>query len=109
MSLEATLDEDPTQIASILDHTNVDPAATAAEIRTLCREVREHGFCSAVVVPYHAPLAHECLDGAANVVAVVGFPYGIQNAPAKRAEVEALTPRRSPTPPGSLNRAVPTT
>jgi len=92
MSLEATLDADPTQIASILDHTNVDPAATAAEIRTLCREVREHDFCSAVVVPYHAPLAHERLDGAANVVAVVGFPYGIQNASAKRAEVEALRP-----------------
>ena len=90
MSLEATLRADPARVASIIDHTNVDPTATEAEIRTLCSEVLEHGFCSAVVVPYHAPLASELLAGEANVVAVIGFPYGIQNSAAKRSEVEAL-------------------
>ncbi|MDZ5811311.1 deoxyribose-phosphate aldolase [Halorubrum sp. AD140] len=90
MSLEDTLRDDPERIASILDHTNVDPTATEAAVRTLCEEVLEYGFCSAVVVPYHAPLASELLDGDANVVAVIGFPYGIQNSAAKRSEVEAL-------------------
>lgn len=90
MSLEDTLRDDPGRVASIIDHTNVDPTATEAEIRTLCEEVLEYGFCSAVVVPYHAPLASELLDGEANVVAVIGFPYGIQNSNAKRSEVEAL-------------------
>ncbi|EMA67840.1 deoxyribose-phosphate aldolase [Halorubrum aidingense JCM 13560] len=90
MSLEETLRADPGRIASIIDHTNVDPTATEAEIRTLCEEVLEYGFCSAVVVPYHAPLVSELLDGEANVVAVIGFPYGIQNSNAKRSEVEAL-------------------
>lgn len=90
MSLEDTLRDDPERIASILDHTNVDPTATEAAVRTLCEEVLEYGFCSAVVVPYHAPLARELLDGDANVVAVIGFPYGIQNSAAKRSEVEAL-------------------
>jgi deoxyribose-phosphate aldolase len=81
---------DPERIASIIDHTNVEPDATEADIRELCGEVREYGFCSAVVVPYHAELTAELLGDAANVVVVVGFPYGVQNARAKRAEVEAL-------------------
>ncbi|MEF8786578.1 MAG: deoxyribose-phosphate aldolase [Haloarculaceae archaeon] len=90
MSLEETLIDSPEQIASIIEHTNVDPTATEAEIRDLCLAVREYGFRSAVVVPYHAELASELLDGSANVVAVIGFPYGIQNSQAKRAEVTEL-------------------
>jgi len=82
--------EDPGRIASIVEHTNVDPAATEAEIRTLCQEVRDHDFRAAVVVPYHAPLAADLLGDRATVVAVIGFPYGIQNAPAKVAEAEGL-------------------
>jgi len=91
MSLNETLRDDPETVASIIDHTNVDPTATEAEIRELCAEVREYGFCSAVVVPYHARLADELVGDDANVVVVVGFPYGIQNSAAKRAEIEALT------------------
>ena len=90
MALEETLRDDPETVASIIEHTNVDPAATAAEIRELCGEVLEYGFRSAVVVPYHAQLADELLGDEANVVVVVGFPYGIQNSAAKRAEIEAL-------------------
>lgn len=90
MSLVDTLKDDPEQVASLIDHTNVDPTATEAEIRDLCQEVREYGFCSAVVVPYHAELAAELLGDQANVVAVIGFPYGIQNAEAKQAEASAL-------------------
>lgn len=82
---------EPERIASIIDHTNVEPNATEADIRELCGEVREYGFCSAVVVPYHAKLTAELVGDAANVVVVVGFPYGVQNAGAKRAEVEALS------------------
>ncbi|WP_418280865.1 deoxyribose-phosphate aldolase [Halorubrum sp. DTA98] len=90
MSLVSTLEDDPEAIVSIIEHTDVDPTSTEAEIRDLCAEVLEYGFRSAVVVPYHAELAHELLSGRANVVAVVGFPYGIQNSRAKREEVEAL-------------------
>lgn len=90
MSLEDTLLDDPTDVASLIDHTNVDPTATEAEIRDLCQEVLDHGFHSAVVVPYHAELADRLLDDRANVVAVIGFPYGVQNSTAKRDEVEGL-------------------
>lgn len=90
MSLEDTLRADPESVVSLIDHTNVEPDATDAEIRQLCEEVLEYGFCSAVVVPYHAELAARILGGRANVVAVIGFPYGIQNSQAKQREAEAL-------------------
>lgn len=91
MSMDADkLRAEPELIASIIDHTNVEPDATEAEIRELCEEVREYGFCSAVVVPYHAKLTAELVGDAASVVVVVGFPYGVQNTQAKRAEVAAV-------------------
>ncbi|MFO7925463.1 MAG: deoxyribose-phosphate aldolase [Halobacteriota archaeon] len=90
MSLFDALRDDPESVVSIIEHTNVDPAATEAEIRTLCEEVLEYGFRSAVVVPYHVELAQGILGDRANVVAVIGFPYGIQNSTAKRAEADAL-------------------
>lgn len=90
MSLEDTLLDDPTDVASLIDHTNVDPTATEAEVRDLCQEVLDYGFHSAVVVPYHAELADRILGDRATVVAVIGFPYGVQNSAAKRNEVEGL-------------------
>lgn len=86
----ADLRASPERVASLLDHTNVEPDATEAEIRTLCAEVREYDFRSVVVVPYYAELAAELVGESADVVAVVGFPYGVQNTPAKRAEATAL-------------------
>jgi deoxyribose-phosphate aldolase len=86
-----SLRADPTTVASIIEHTNVEPDATAADVRRLCTEVREYGFRSAVVVPYHAELAAELVGDVATVTVVVGFPYGVQNSRAKRAEVEALS------------------
>ena len=82
---------DPGRIASIIDHTNVEPDATEDDIHELCAEVRKYGFCSAVVVPYHVELAAELVGDIANVVTVIGFPYGVQNTRAKQIEVEALT------------------
>ncbi|ERH10222.1 MAG: deoxyribose-phosphate aldolase [halophilic archaeon J07HX64] len=90
MSLADTLTDSPEEVASLIEHTNVDPASTEAEVRALCEEVLEYGFHAAVVVPYHAELASKLLGDRANVVAVVGFPYGIQSSAAKRAETRAL-------------------
>lgn len=81
---------DPKRIASIIEHTNVEPDATEADIRKLCGEVREYGFCSATVVPYHAELAADLVGNVANVVVVIGFPYGVQNTRAKQIEAEAV-------------------
>jgi deoxyribose-phosphate aldolase len=92
MLTAADLEERPERVASLIDHTNVDPTAKEAEIRDLCEEVLEYDLCSAVVVPYHAELADELVGDEANVAAVVGFPYGVQNSAAKRAECAALDP-----------------
>lgn len=82
----------PGEIASIIEHTNVDPASTGDDVDALCEAVRVHGFRSAVVVPYHVERARDELGGVANVVTVVGFPYGIQPTSAKVAEVETVRP-----------------
>lgn len=89
--MDATeLRANPEKVTSLIDHTNVDADATEAAIHKLCKEVQEYEFCSAVVVPYHAELAAELLGDDANVVVVIGFPYGVQNSRAKVAEVEAV-------------------
>lgn len=85
-----TLREAPERVVELIDHTNVEPDSTAAEVRELCDEVLEYGFNAACVVPYHAELAAEILGDEADVVVVVGFPYGVQHSRAKRAEVEEL-------------------
>ena len=86
----ATLRETPERVAELIDHTNVEPDSTAAEIRQLCDEVLTYDLNAACVVPYHAELAADALGDEADVVVVVGFPYGVQNSRAKRAEVEEL-------------------
>lgn len=90
MSLAADLEANPDRVASLIEHTNVDPAASEGAIRDLCTEVREHDFRAAVVIPYHAPLAADLLADQAAVVTVIGFPYGTQNPEATVAEAEAL-------------------
>ncbi|MFB6207087.1 MAG: deoxyribose-phosphate aldolase [Haloglomus sp.] len=80
----------PGRVVELIDHTNVEPDATATEIRDLCEEVLEYDFNAACVVPYHAELAAEVLGDEADVVVVVGFPYGVQNPLAKRLEAEEL-------------------
>lgn len=85
-----TLRAEPERVVELIDHTNVEPDSTEAEIRELCEEVLEYGFNAACVVPYHAELAADILDDEADVVVVVGFPYGVQNPRSKRAEVEEL-------------------
>ena len=90
MVTASELRENPHQVAEIIDHTNVDPTATKSEIRTLCEEVLEYSFRSAVVVPYHAELSADILGDEANVGVVIGFPYGVQNGDAKQAEIEPI-------------------
>lgn len=90
MSLAEEIRRSPAQISSIIDQTNVDPVSTREDIRALCEDVRSYTFYSAVVVPYHVPLASEVLAGEAKVGTVIGFPYGVQSTEAKIAEARAV-------------------
>jgi deoxyribose-phosphate aldolase len=80
--------KNPALIAKYIDHTEVSPNSTAADIRKLCAEAKKYGFYLAMVLPYYAPLAKKLLRGTKIKVGVVmGFPFGAQCTEAKLAEL----------------------
>lgn len=77
----------PEQLASYFDHTLLSPAATADDIRRLCREAMDHGFFSVCVNPARVALASQTLrDSAVRVCSVVGFPLGASISSVKALE-----------------------
>jgi deoxyribose-phosphate aldolase len=78
------------ELAAYIDHTLLRADATAADIRRLCAEAREHRFHAVCVNGSRIEVARHCLeDSEVKVVAVAGFPLGAMEADAKRYEVEA--------------------
>ena len=72
-----------------LDHTLLKPDCTAAQIRQLCQEAKEHQFASVCVPPCYVALAAQQLAGTAVAVGtVVGFPFGYQATRVKFREAE---------------------
>ena len=70
-----------------IDHTNLKPAATAADIEALCADARKWEFASVCVNPAYVPLAKQCLEGSAvKVCTVIGFPLGQNTTNVKVAE-----------------------
>jgi deoxyribose-phosphate aldolase len=80
----------PAQLAAYLEHTLLKADATAGEIRQLCAEAREHGFCAVCINGSRIVEARHLLeDSDVKVVGVVGFPLGAMSGDAKRYETEA--------------------
>ena len=74
-------------LARYIDHTNLNPAAAADDIRKLCAEAREYGFASVCVNSSRVPLAASLLEGSTVAVCcVVGFPLGAMSSEAKAFE-----------------------
>lgn len=70
-----------------IDHTNLKPAATKADIEKLCADAREWDFASVCVNPCNIPLAKELLKGSTvKVCTVIGFPLGQNTTAVKVAE-----------------------
>ena len=64
-------------IAKCIDHTQLKPDASEADIKKLCAEARDFGFASACVSPIYVSLAAQLLSGSSvKVCTVVGFPLG---------------------------------
>lgn len=79
----------PEKLAAMIDHTLLKPDATADDIRILCREAREHAFCSVCVNPTYVSLAAKLLnDSRVRVCTVVGFPLGAGTSSIKVAETK---------------------
>ena len=66
------------RLLKMIDHTLLKQTATRAEIRKLCDEAREYGFCSVCVQPVYVAACNEFLRNAPQIriACVVGFPMG---------------------------------
>ena len=73
-----------------IDHTNLKPFATRADIEKLCADAREWDFASVCVNPCDVALAKELLAGSDVLTCtVIGFPLGRNTTAVKVAEAEA--------------------
>lgn len=65
------------EVAKWIDHTNLHPDATPADIADLCSEAVDYGFATVCVNPVQVPLAAEqCRGSGVEVCTVAGFPLG---------------------------------
>ncbi|HHP7238596.1 deoxyribose-phosphate aldolase [Longibacter sp.] len=72
-------------LAARIDHTQLRPEATDADIEATCHEAIDHQFASVCIAPSNVPLANELLDGSGVAVCtVIGFPHGA-NQPSTKA------------------------
>ncbi|MGD0614930.1 MAG: deoxyribose-phosphate aldolase [Verrucomicrobiota bacterium] len=80
----------PGQLASYIDHTLLNAAATAGDIEQLCAQARQHGFWGVCVNGCRVELACHLLDDSdVKVSCVAGFPLGAMSGDAKRIEIES--------------------
>ena len=72
-----------------IDHTNLKPFATRADIEKLCADARAWDFASVCVNPCDIALAKELLAGSDIMTCtVIGFPLGQNTTAVKVAETE---------------------
>ncbi len=65
------------EIASFIDHTQLNAWATEDDIKKLCEEAKKYGFASCCVNPFYVPLVSSLLAGTAvKVCTVIAFPLG---------------------------------
>jgi deoxyribose-phosphate aldolase len=79
----------PHGVAHTIDHTQLAPDATPAQIDSLCTEARTHKFATVCVrLPYVSRAAHALSDvkNEVGIACVVGFHEGTQSTAAKVEE-----------------------
>ncbi len=75
------------EVARAIDHTNLQPHASSAEIRQLCAEAAEYGLGAVCVYPCWLSTATRELAGVpVRIATVIGFPFGAQLSRTKVAE-----------------------
>lgn len=74
-------------LAPLIDHTLLQPFATAADIDRLCAEAVRYGFAAVCINPIWVARASAVLRySQVSVCCVVGFPFGAITSMAKAAE-----------------------
>lgn len=72
------------EVAALIDHTQLRPEATEADVLRACEEAREHTFASVCIAPCHVARAAEALAGTdVAVCTVIGFPHGANRTSTK--------------------------
>jgi len=79
-------------LASVVDHTLLEPGATRQQVENLCAEAARYRFACVMVHPAWVSTAVSFLAGAGIPVgAVIGFPHGASLVSTLRQEAAALT------------------
>ena len=79
----------PEDVAQLIDHTQLRPAATDDQIEQLCAEAERYGFGAACVHPVHVPrVARRLENTSVTPCTVVGFPHGANRTATKAWEAE---------------------
>ncbi len=76
-------------LAPLIDHTLLAPAATPAQVEHWCLEADRYGFAAVCFAPTHIRQAVELLHNRSpQVCAVIGFPLGATTAAVKLYEAQ---------------------
>jgi deoxyribose-phosphate aldolase len=79
------------ELAGCIDHTLLKATATSEQIKQLCKEVKEYGFCAVSVNPRWVALAADKLQGSkVKVGGVVSLPLGADSTKIKVAQAREV-------------------
>lgn len=82
-------DLSPDELAGILDHTQLRPAASDEQIDQLCEEAKTYNFGAVCVHPAYVPRVVRRLEETdVTPCTVVGFPHGANRSATKAQEAE---------------------
>ncbi|MCL2156917.1 MAG: deoxyribose-phosphate aldolase [Methanobrevibacter sp.] len=77
------------QLANIIDHTNLSNVATKSDIEHLVKQAKHYDFYSVVVAPYYIEYVKSLLNSCSTkLCTVVGFPFGYVTPKTKKKEAK---------------------
>jgi len=77
------------ELAPLIDHTLLTPAAQTEQILQLCDEAERYGFATVCIYPVHVSTAVERLHNKRpQVCTVIGFPSGATTSATKLYEAQ---------------------
>lgn len=80
------------ELANIIDHTNLRNIATKSDIEHLCEQAKHYNFYSVVVAPYYIKYAQNFLNSSSTkLCTVIGFPLGFVTPKVKKKEAKIAT------------------
>lgn len=76
---------------SLVDYTQLDPAATEEDIAEICNKAKQYGVATICILPKMVKFGKQCLEGSnVGVCTVVSFPEGTDTLEQKIAETKQV-------------------